>query len=44
MATRNHYTEVDWNVNNSWLLTDISARLAGASGPWYALTVDRTRS
>jgi len=21
VATRNHYTELDWNVNNAWLLT-----------------------
>lgn len=43
VATRNHYTEVDWNINNSWLLTDISAQLAGADGPAYALRVDRAR-
>ena len=35
VATRNHYTEVDWNINNSWLVTDISAELAGAGGPSY---------
>ncbi|MDB5933181.1 MAG: hypothetical protein JWQ01_525 [Massilia sp.] len=43
VATRNHYTEVDWNINNNWLLTDISVDLAGADGPSYALTVDRAR-
>lgn len=43
VATRNHYTEVDWNINNAWLVTDISAELAGADGPSYALTVDRAR-
>jgi hypothetical protein len=43
VATRNHYTEVDWNINNGWLLTDISAQLAGADGPSYALKVDRAR-
>ncbi len=43
VATRNHYTEVDWNRNNSWLLTDISAALAGPRGPAYPLTVDRAR-
>lgn len=43
VATRNHYTEVDWNINNSWLVTDISAQLAGAGGPSYPLTVDRAR-
>jgi hypothetical protein len=43
VATRNHYTEVDWNTNNSWLVTDASAQLAGADGPSYVLTVDRAR-
>ncbi len=41
VASRNHYTEVDWNVNNSWLVTDISADLSGPGGPSYAMTVDR---
>jgi hypothetical protein len=43
VATRNHYTEMDWNVANRWLVTDISAELAGAAGPSYAMTVDRAR-
>lgn len=43
VASRNHYTEVDWNLNNNWLVTDISAALAGPAGPSYALTVDRAR-
>ena len=43
VATRNHYTEMDWNVANSWLVTDISAQLAGPSGPSYAMRVDRAR-
>ncbi len=43
VATRNHYTEVDWNINNNWLVTDVSARLAGEDAPSYALTVDRAR-
>ncbi|MFP5391196.1 MAG: N-acetylmuramoyl-L-alanine amidase-like domain-containing protein [Gammaproteobacteria bacterium] len=41
VATRNHYTEVDWNVANRWLVTDISATLAGPDVPTYAMTVDR---
>lgn len=28
-TTRNHYTEADWIVNNSWLVKDISEELAG---------------
>jgi hypothetical protein len=43
VATRNHYTEVDWNINNGWLVTDISAALAGDGGPSYPLKVDRAR-
>ena len=42
VATRNHYTEVDWDINNRWLVTDISAELAGPGGPAYPLTVDRS--
>ncbi|MGO4380129.1 N-acetylmuramoyl-L-alanine amidase-like domain-containing protein [Pseudoduganella sp. RAF19] len=41
VATRNHYTEVDWNINNRWLLTDVSASLPGAA--YYDLTVDRAQ-
>ncbi|TFW33388.1 N-acetylmuramoyl-L-alanine amidase-like domain-containing protein [Massilia horti] len=43
VATRNHYTEMDWNVANGWLVTDISGELAGPNGPSYAMTVDRAR-
>ncbi len=28
LLTRNHYTELDWNINNSWLLEDITQELA----------------
>ncbi|MFL6675057.1 MAG: N-acetylmuramoyl-L-alanine amidase-like domain-containing protein [Massilia sp.] len=43
VATRNHYTEMDWNVANRWLVTDISAQLAGPAGPAYDMMVDRAR-
>jgi hypothetical protein len=43
VATRNHYTEMDWNVANRWLVTDVSFDLAGPSGPSYPMTVDRAR-
>jgi hypothetical protein len=43
VATRNHYTELDWNVANRWLVTDISADLAGPNGPGYDMRVDRAR-
>lgn len=41
VATRNHYTEADWNVANRWLVTDVSFDLAGPDGPTYTMTVDR---
>ncbi len=40
VANRNHYMEVDWNINNRWLLTDTSAREGEAS---YAMRVDRAQ-
>ena len=43
VATRNHYTEMDWNVANRWLVQDVSAELAGPGGPSYAMTVDRAK-
>ena len=43
VATRNHYTEMDWNVANRWLVTDVSAALAGPNGPSYGMKVDRAR-
>lgn len=43
VASRNHYTEVDWNVNNSWLATDITEELAGSAVSWYDLKIDRAR-
>jgi hypothetical protein len=41
VATRNHYTELDWNVNNGWLVTDITAELGAERTAQYTLTVDR---
>lgn len=43
VATRNHYTEMDWNVANRWLVTDVSAELAGPHTASYDMTVDRAR-
>ena len=42
VATRNHYTELDWNVANRWLVTDVSAQFSGPDGQSYMMTVDRT--
>ncbi len=43
VATRNHYTEVDWNANNNWLVSDISALVGGDGVLHYELKVDRAR-
>lgn len=43
VVTRNHFTEADWNLNNRWLVTDISADLAGAETKSYTQKVDRAR-
>ncbi|MCY7388155.1 MAG: DUF1460 domain-containing protein [Burkholderiales bacterium] len=43
VVTRNHYTETDWNPQNAWLFTEISAGLAGERAATYPLTVDRSR-
>ncbi|SFG16769.1 Protein of unknown function [Duganella sp. CF458] len=37
VASRNHYMEVDWNINNRWLVSDAS------SGARYAMRVDRAQ-
>ncbi|MBD3290343.1 DUF1460 domain-containing protein [candidate division KSB1 bacterium] len=36
LVTRNHYTELDWNRNNSWLLEDITEQIGGD----YSVTVN----
>jgi hypothetical protein len=38
VASRNHYMEVDWNINNRWLLTD-----ASNGGARYTMHVDRAQ-
>lgn len=43
VASRNHYTEVDWNANNNWLVTDISAAVGGNDVLHYDLKIDRAR-
>ncbi|WP_233151777.1 N-acetylmuramoyl-L-alanine amidase-like domain-containing protein [Pelomonas sp. KK5] len=41
VATRNHYTEADWNINNRWLVSDITQRMAGARAVPYLQNIDR---
>lgn len=43
VVTRNHYTEVDWNVNNAWLLKDISGSFAADKIASYDIIVDRAK-
>lgn len=43
VATRNHYTEADWNPNNEWLVRDITPELARQRGVKFAQKVDRAK-
>ncbi len=43
VATRNHFTESDWNINNAWLVRDITAELARQRGVRFVQKVDRAR-
>jgi hypothetical protein len=40
VATRNHYTEADWNLANRWLVQDVTAQL-GAPTQAYRQHIDR---
>lgn len=41
VATRNHFTEADWNPSNRWLARDITEEIAGGKAvPWTAC-IDR---
>jgi hypothetical protein len=41
VATRNHYTESDWNPNNRWLVEDMTAALAPETVVRFRQKVDR---
>lgn len=43
LATRNHYTEFDWDVNNNWLVQDVTEELAGDQTAWETTVVDRAK-
>ena len=43
VATRNHYTEADWNVSNRWLIRDLTTELAGAKAVPFASKIDRSK-
>lgn len=40
VATRNHYTEADWNLANRWLVQDVTASLGAPTQP-YRQRIDR---
>lgn len=41
VATRNHYTEPDWNPSNRWLVQDVTEELAGNDVLFYEQRIDR---
>lgn len=41
MLSRNHFTEADWNLNNAWLLADVTRDVGGPATRDYRLRVDR---
>jgi hypothetical protein len=41
MLTRNHYTEADWNKNNSWLVEDVTSKLGATTVTKYRERIDR---
>ncbi|MBC8185878.1 DUF1460 domain-containing protein [candidate division KSB1 bacterium] len=43
LATRNHYTEFDWDVNNNWLVQDITGELAGEETEFETTVVNRAK-
>jgi hypothetical protein len=42
VATRNHYTEADWNISNRWLVDDITKKLAGNTAVRFHEVIDRS--
>lgn len=43
VATRNHFTEADWNPANAWLVRDITAEVAGPKAAGFEENIDRAR-
>lgn len=43
MTTRNHFTEADWNVNNGWLLEDVTTNLDATTVTQFTEKIDRAR-
>lgn len=43
VATRNHYTEADWNISNRWLVEDMTSKLAGDMAEKFHEVIDRSK-
>lgn len=43
VRTRNHYTEVDWNSSNRWLVSDLTDQLAGDAAVEFRQKINRQR-
>lgn len=43
VTTRNHYTEFDWDVNNSWLVQDMTEELAGEKTVYDTTVLNKAR-
>ncbi len=43
VATRNHYTEADWNPNNNWLVRDMTEALAKQHGVKFKQKINRSK-
>lgn len=43
VASRNHFTEADWNPSNRWLAREITAEVAGPRGVKFEERIDRSR-
>lgn len=41
MTTRNHFTEADWNKNNSWLIEDVTNDIGATTVTQYTERIDR---
>jgi hypothetical protein len=43
VATRNHYTEADWDISNRWLVHDITDDVAGDKVAKFSEKIDREK-
>lgn len=43
VATRNHYTEADWNLSNRWLVREITGELAAGTAVKFSQRIDRSK-